>query len=108
MILQHIFKGENVQEVDQINFEKEKFLEEYNQTLPEELSKRWKEDIQRSLKILKGRFNRKQESTKPDRYGGFDVEDVIYLSDNKRLYFDRNLNDYYEDGSDMATSPHVP
>jgi len=45
MILQHIFKGEHRDEIDDINFEKEKFVEEYNQTLPEELSARWKDNI---------------------------------------------------------------
>lgn len=105
MILQHIFKGEHRDEVANINFEKEQFVEEYNQTLPEQLS-RWKTDIQRSLALLKGKFPRKTSPTKPNKYGGFDMDDVIYLSDNKRLFFKRDLNDYYEE-SEPATSPHA-
>jgi hypothetical protein len=95
MILQHILKGENRNEIDNINFEKEKFVEEFNQTVPEELSNRWKDDIQRSLKILKGNLAKKADTSKSDKYICFDMDNMIYLSDNKRLFFNRNLNDYY-------------
>ena len=60
------------------------------------------------MKILKGKFSKRPEVTKPDKYGGFAMDDVIYLCDNKKLFFDRNLNDYYEDGSEPAWSPHAP
>lgn len=105
MILQHIFKHADKKKVDTINFEKERFLEEYNQTLPEELYQ-WKDDIQRSLKILKGKVGtRKNDAGKPDKYGGFDMDDVIYLSDNKRHFIGKNLNDYYEEPDMVAHSP---
>lgn len=34
MVLQHLFKGDNKNEIDNINFEREKFVQEFNQTLP--------------------------------------------------------------------------